>query len=358
MKRAIIIIAAVILALSGFEVNAALEDHYDFMVDGIYYDILSEEEKTVGVVDPYIRDHWETGAYMNVVTVPPSVEYEGTTYRVAAFMECYWCHVRMISLPDSLDPAYPISMSNLSDLVYIELPKNLETLTGPSDCRSLPALYIPPSVKAIARASISRVGVEELWIPQNVKTIGDYSIRENERLRDVFFDNHVSYGSYPVLSTLETIGSHCFCSNPLLSDIVLPESLRSVGEDCFNDCPSMTLAQLPATDLSLTDCFNGCPAITTLCVTSYEPYPFPETCFLDVDRSKCRLLVPDGSEELYMEADGWKDFYVIVGDPTLSARAPSVSRVSGGQAYNLDGTPKPTDEKGIAIQDGKVIIRK
>ena len=75
-------------------------------------------------------------------------------------------------------------------------------------------------------------------------------------------------------------------------------------------------------------------------------------------RSKCRLLVPIGTEELYKNADGWKDFYMIVGEQTLGVRVPSVSRVSDGQAYNLDGTPKPDDDKGIAIQDGKVIIRK
>ena len=358
MKRAIVIIITLLASLQYSPASALPEDHYDFMVDGIYYDILSEEEKTVEVVDPSIRDGAETGAYNGILSVPSTVGYGGTTYRVAAFLECCFCHVRMISLPDSLDSKYSTAISYLYNLDYIEFPKNVEILVGPSDCRSLTVLYIPPSVKTIANGSLSRLGLERLWIPQNVKSIGDYSIRENERLRDVFFDNHVSYGSYPVLSTLETVGSHCFSNNPLLSDIVLPESLRSVGEDCFNACPSLELVQLPATDLNLTDCFNGCPAITTLLVNSYEPYPFPETCFLDVDRSKCRLLVPIGTEELYKNADGWKDFYMIVGEQTLGVRGPSVSRVSDGRAYNLDGTPKPDDKKGIAIQDGKVIIRK
>lgn len=98
------------------------EDFYDFKVDGIYYDILSEEEKTVEVIDPAPRWMCETGVYCGNLIVPPTVEHEGTTYRVTSFMSCYYCPVRMISLPSTIEYVCQSAVSNLSHLVYLQFP--------------------------------------------------------------------------------------------------------------------------------------------------------------------------------------------------------------------------------------------
>ncbi len=90
-----------------------------------------------------------------------------------------------------------------------------------------------------------------------------------------------------------------------------------MGEGCFNDCETLGLVSLPWSEIDMKECFNGCPSISQIEVLAIEPYPFPETCFRDVDRSKCTLVVPEGSVEKYHSADGWKDFYCI--DGTLPA---------------------------------------
>lgn len=58
----------------------------DFKVDGIYYNILSEEDKTVEVTSGY--------GYTGAVIIPASVTYNSITYSVtsigeSAFGACY-----------------------------------------------------------------------------------------------------------------------------------------------------------------------------------------------------------------------------------------------------------------------------
>ncbi len=357
MKRAIFILTALVIGFLNSHAEDDLKEFYDFMVDGIYYEILSEEDHTVGVIDPMFRGGWDSGIYCGNMIVPPTVEYDGNTYRVTSFLECWWNHVKKISLPSTIEDVSIGAISHLLDLEYLGFGEGPRRLEGPSFCENLRVLNLPDSLETIGEKSLVQVGIETLWIPQTVREIEDCCVLENENLRFVMFDNEVSYGNI-IKSKLETIGNCCFSYNPNLLTAELPNTLTYMGECCFNDCPSLKTVYLPARDLDLNDCFNGCPSITYIMVNADEPYPFPESCFMDVDRSKCSLVVPVGSEELYMKAEGWKDFFRVMGSETLGVKAPTVSRVSDGQAYNLDGTPKPDGEKGIAIQDGKVIMRK
>lgn len=360
MRKILFFVFALLVSLMGIQAYADeidYEDFYDFKVDGIYYDILSEEEKTVEVIDPAPRWGAETGLYCGNLIVPPTVEYDGTTYLVTSFMSCYYCPVMMISLPSTIEYVCQSAVSNLSHLVYLQFPDNIESLPGPACCEELTVFNIPASVRTIEVGSFQSVGLNTLWIPQNVKTIEDFCIIRNESLEYVLFSNEVSNGDV-VMSTVETIGSHCFSDNPVLQYAMLPNTLISMGEDCFNDCPSLRAVSLPPADLKLSNCFNGCPSICTIMVNAEEPYPFPDSSFVDVNRDACKLMVPAGSEELYRNAEGWKDFYEINGSESLGVSAAKDLVPHDGRAYNLDGTPKPDDEKGIAIQDGKVIIRK
>lgn len=59
----------------------------DFQLDGICYNILSGEDRTVEVT--FIGDNYSTffGEYTGVVTIPDSVVYNGATYHVIAIGE-------------------------------------------------------------------------------------------------------------------------------------------------------------------------------------------------------------------------------------------------------------------------------
>ena len=66
---------------------------HDFEVDGIYYNITSEEELMVSVTFQGSDRYLISDRYKGVVTIPNAVEYDNKTYRVTsigedAFLEC------------------------------------------------------------------------------------------------------------------------------------------------------------------------------------------------------------------------------------------------------------------------------
>ena len=104
MKRLKILVLATIGWLYGMGVSAQ-----KFKVDGIYYYITSESEKTVGVT------RYTSGSgnavkssstkYSGDITIPQSVPYEGNTYRVtsirnSAFEYCY--DLTSVEIPNSV----------------------------------------------------------------------------------------------------------------------------------------------------------------------------------------------------------------------------------------------------------------
>ena len=161
---------------------------YDFGVDGIYYEVLSESERTVAV------SLWN---YVGDIVVPDTVSYNGTTYTVTA-----------IGLG---------AFTGCSDLASITLPAGLESI-GSS------AFY-------------GCNGLLSVTIPDRVTTIGNYAFFGCSDLTTV------SLGC-----GLTSIGRYAFsdCSN--LSTIAIPDGVTSIEDNAFSGCSGLVSVALPRGD--------------------------------------------------------------------------------------------------------------
>jgi len=66
------------------------------------------------------------------------------------------------------------------------------------------------------------------------------------------------------------IGSQAFSINPLVTQIVFPDSVELIGTDSFEACSALEKAVIPATTTVSYDAFNSCKALTIYC---YENSP-------------------------------------------------------------------------------------
>ncbi|MDO4334938.1 MAG: leucine-rich repeat protein [Bacteroidales bacterium] len=325
ISRIFMLAVAVMAAVS--YANAEEEEDWidrykvDFVYQGVQYQILSESEKTVAVAQDYDIDFnvfsqpsrimvpgadeiGENGFLDYIFTVIPPTVYDenGTAYTVTAIAHeaIQYDLIHNLVLPPTLKNlnggigALPIRS--------IYLPEGLQKLDGVYSCPYLENLYIPASVESIS--GLMRCGIRELYIPPSVKTIRDRSLSYCDSLSSV------------MISGVETMGKKCFEENGSLLRANLPETLKSMGDGCFNNCTKMLRVSLPWSEIKMNDCFNGCPSVKCIEVLAEEPYPFPDNCFKDVDRSKCDLLVPVESLEKYQAAEGWNEFYRINYIPT------------------------------------------
>ncbi len=145
-----------------------------------------------------------------------------------------------------------------------------------------------------------------------------------------------------------------------LSEIVIPSSVTSIGENAFADCESLASVTLPDHEIGLDRVFNSCPAITSVNVMCAEPYELSADSFMNVNFEKCVLTVPDGSLNKYVAASSWSRF-IHKRDASGNSGILSPVQEDGGEAewYDLSGRRADTLHPGnIYVSQGRKVIVK
>ena len=187
-----------------------------------------------------------------------------------------------------------------------------------------------------------------------------------------------------------SIGNSAFSGCSSLTSVTIPNSVTTIGQAAFSDCSSLTSVNIPNSVTAIGyGTFSGCTNLQKVnignSVKAVGGYAFynctnvtqisseavvPPTCesgvYTDINKSKCKLIVPKNSLDAYKQADQWKDFLLIEGSTTGITN--TVYNNSGlADVYTIDGTKRlskaSTDEinalpKGVYIVNGKKIIIK
>ena len=122
-----------------------------------------------------------------------------------------------------------------------------------------------------------------------------------------------------------------------LTELTLPNSVKSIGDGAFAYCSGLTELTLPNSVTSIGNCaFGGCSGLTELTlpnsITSIGDYAFaycsdlskitslaeiPPVCgsgvFDRVNKTNCELIVPVISVTAYKQAEVWNEFSNISG---------------------------------------------
>ena len=157
MKQKIHPLCLVFLALALCNTSLFAED---FAVNGIYYNITSETDKTVEVTYHGNNTSEDSNEYSGFVTIPQSVSYHGSTYSVtsigiAAFEDCY--RLTSVEIPNSVTSIRANAFSDCSNLTSIEISNNVTSIGNFafSGCEGLTSVEMPYSVTSIGDAVFS-----------------------------------------------------------------------------------------------------------------------------------------------------------------------------------------------------------
>lgn len=157
-----------------------------FEVDSLTYKVLSDDTVQVGDGDTAM-----TGL-SGSVTIPSTVKYGGTTYKVTA----------------------------IGDRAFLR-------------CSDITSLEIPDTVTAIGRLALADLNVNTITIPDSVETLGEEVL------------SGATMTSVTLSSKLTTIPDRAFNSCPNLREITIPDTVTRIETYAFNSCSSLTTITIP-----------------------------------------------------------------------------------------------------------------
>lgn len=101
-----------------------------------------------------------------------------------------------------------------------------------------------------------------------------------------------------------------------IENLVMPDNVTTIVKNAFVLCSSLKSIVISNSVTSIGDCaFSGCTSLDTIYNYAIIPQIIKGNVFDNVDKSKCHLIVPKESIELYKAANVWKDFLISDGTP-------------------------------------------
>ncbi len=178
--------------------------------------------------------------------------YSGSDIHVEIPSELGGCEVRLISreafsgnqyivsvaIPDSVTEIGKYSFNGCVGLSSVTLPSSLKIIHEGAfyGCISLTEVVLPDSVtKLEAYAFSGCYHIAKVELSSSLKTISDYAFSGCSMLESANLESCTS---------LEVIGLMAFYDCSSLTDIVLPDSVTSLGQGAFMNCASLKSASL------------------------------------------------------------------------------------------------------------------
>ena len=215
-------------------------------------------------------------ATVGSVTIPETIEYLGTTYKVTRLGLRAFDNATGIT-----SVTIPSTVTSVNDYVF-------------RGCSALQCAVVPKTSAGMFSGCSALQDV----------TITD----ENSNIAAQAFAGCTSLQHITLPSNMKTIGSNAFNNNPALEEIEIPATVTTIGKAAFAACTSLKSVILPASLSSLSDqVFYWSRNIESIVAKSPTPVDITSLPdFVGGLSSKCVLTVPVGTRDAYIAA-GWTE---------------------------------------------------
>ena len=142
--------------------------------------------------------------------------------------------------------------------------------------------------------------IKDLVIPNSVTSIGDYAFYLCSSLTSITIGNSVT-----------SIGKSAFQSCSGLTSVAIPNSVTSIGQGAFSGCSGLTSIEIPNSVTYIgQQTFWNCD-IPEVISRIENPFNIETNTFSNKTFYNATLYVPLGTIEKFKSTNGWKEFVFI-----------------------------------------------
>ena len=110
-------------------------------------------------------------------------------------------------------------------------------------------------------------------------------------------------------SSIVTIENSAFERSQGLTELIIGSGVTTIKTESFHNCTSLVSLTLPKSLKTIgVESFAGCSALSEIIVKSTTPPTIQSNTFNSVDKTTCKLCVPEGCRSTYASASNWKAF--------------------------------------------------
>lgn len=251
LQRSILTIVMLLATIVGYA--------YDFEVDSIYYNKISDTEVEVTYGDTKY-------SYNGHLTIPDSINFSGLTFKVTkignnAFYNNWGIYT--VDIPNTVTSIGYSSFESCGNLKSIELPKFLTHIKKHafSWCQLLTVVEIPKSVRIIEGGvfaycpKLSNILVDA---ENEFYCSVDGSVFSKDKTEIIQYATGKDDEAYKIPNTVDRIAYYAFEGAGLIS-VEIPNSVTIINEGAFFNCPELTSVILPNSALKIgIDAFRKC----------------------------------------------------------------------------------------------------
>ncbi len=234
------------------------------------------------------------------VTIPGSV----TSIKYYAFDGC--SSLTSIVIPNSVESIEDAAFRGCSGLETVTLGNGLKTIEYETfrGCSALTSVVIPNGVESVeVRAFGECSGLETITLGKGIKAIGGEAFYECEKVTDVYYTGDInswlgiefgSYASNPCYSSSASDKNvNLYFGGQLVTSVVIPDGVTSVGDCAFAGCGSIVSVTIPGSVTSIgSSAFNYCTGLEE--VTLGEGIKTIGSSAFKKCTSLKNIVIPDG----------------------------------------------------------------
>ena len=223
--------------------------------------------------------------------------------------------VKDLVIPNSVTAIGNYAFKGCRGLTSVTIPNSLTSIESGVffGCSSLTSVEIPNSVTSIGGAAFGACSsLNSVTIGNGVTFISEQAFYKCSGLTAVYITDLKAWCKIDFFdsdSNPLTFAHHLYLNGKEVKDLVIPNSVTSIGQFAFNGCRGLTSVIIPNSVTYIGGgAFYDCSSLTS--VVSLNPQP--PTCYTNTFSDySVPLYVPQGCSPQYMEAEGWSNFMTI-----------------------------------------------